>query len=228
MQREPVVEGPSSLRRRSWLVALGFFALSACDASPAVVDLEVVTGDTSDTSDAPDDLPPNDADAASPDVAACAAPTFGAASALVGLSDLDGCYVPLAGGTTLEIVHGIQGGIHVELRLAIATPQVPAAGGPSVPTVTWDVEVAHDGTTLARFAATLGTFEALGPSAQSGQSLWAWASPAFPVVFASADAALYHGLTAEVRATLDVDGRRQTLGPIPVHLADPFLSPPPR
>lgn len=226
------------MRRRSALVALGMCVVTAlgCDTGPGGRD---VTGpDEPDA--APIDTPgevavdsaPGDSGEVIEDLTAavCEAPSFGGATALVGLSDLEGCYAALEAGATLEIVHGIQGGIHVELRLAIATPDVVGSGpsAPSLPTVTWDVEVSHDGTTLARFAATLGTFEALGPSSQAGQALWAWASPTFPVVFASADASLYHGLAAEVRATLDLDGRRQTLGPIPVHLVDPALLPPPR
>lgn len=155
----------------------------------------------------------------------CVAPAM-PAEIVVGRDDDRWCFEPLAAGATLEIVHGLQGGIHVELRLALAS------SSPEPPAIAFEVEVVHRGSTLARFAASLVPLEPLGapetpvPGVGDGAS-W-WATSAFPVVFASADATLYAGLDAGVRARVTRDGRVVDLAPLSVYLEDPSLPSPPR
>jgi len=140
----------------------------------------------------------------------CPAPSLTAAVVL-GRDDVGWCFETLAADTTLTIVRGIQGGIHVELRLAVTLPEPTA----DAPPIAFEVEVVHDGTSLARFASTLVNLQSL--SAQSTT----WGTSAFPVVFASADASLYAGLHAELHAHVTLLGESIDLLPLPVYLSAP-------
>lgn len=146
------------------------------------------------------------------------------AEVVLGRDDDRWCFEPLTAGATLEIVHGLQGGIHVELRLALAS------SSPEPPAIAFEVEVVHRGSTLARFAASLVPLEPLGApeTPGEGEGAYRWATSAFPVVFASADATLYAGLDAAVRARVTRDGRVVDLAPLSVYLEDPSLASPPR
>lgn len=150
---------------------------------------------------------------------ACPVPQF-TGEAAIGRDDASWCFEPLDAGARLEIVRGLQGGIHVELRLAIASrsSEEPAAR--------FEVDLLHAGTTVARFASGVVALEPLGEAA-SNERYAIWATPAFPVVFVSADPSPYHGVGAEVRASLVVNGEVLALPSLPVQLVDPTLAMPP-
>lgn len=144
-----------------------------------------------------------------------------AADLVLGRDDARWCFEPLSDGAALEIVHGIQGGIHVELRVALR-------GGATAPTIGLEVELTHDGTALARFASTLVGLQPLGdpaiPPDVDGFAA-SWATAAFPVVFANVDASLYTGLDAAVRGRVTIDGQILDLAPLNIHLVDPTAGP---
>lgn len=131
---------------------------------------------------------------------------------VLGRDDEGWCFEPLEPDVTLTIVRGIQGGIHVEVRLAVALSE----GTDEPPPIAFEVEVVHDGTSLARFASTLVRMQSLG-----AEPATAWGTSAFPVVFASADASLYAGLHAELHAHVTLLGRSFDLSPVPVYLGAP-------
>lgn len=180
------------------------------------------------TADIPGDgtAPPILRDTSEVEVAlACPAPAF-EGEAVIGRDDEAWCFESLEAGAQLAIVHGLQGGIHVELRLAIT-----AASSGSPTTTLLEVDLVRDGTTLARFASGVVALEPIGsatPPIPGAAPRDAWASATFPVVFASADASLYHGVSAEVRARLVVSGREVVPPTVPVGLFDPARAAVPR
>ncbi len=116
------------------------------------------------------------------------------------------CFEAIAADATVQIVRGIQGGIHVEVRLGVKTSEPR-------PELSFDVEVVHDGTSLARFSAT-------GVSLQPLATLGEWATANFPVVFASVDSSIYHRLHVDLRVRATLAGV-PLLATIPILLAAP-------
>jgi len=195
-------------------------AAPGCDASPAPGELDADRLDASEVAseiEVPEDAPLV-RDTSEVEVAlACRTPEL-AAGVVVGRDDEAWCFEAIGPEAELEIVRGIQGGIHVELRLALASVS------PDAPAMSFEVELVRTGTTLARFASGLVALLPLGvpaPPTPGREGGSAWATSAFPVVFASADASLYHGLAAEIRAHVVIDGRPVDLAPIDVYLLDP-------
>ncbi|MCB9736024.1 MAG: hypothetical protein H6745_25845 [Deltaproteobacteria bacterium] len=172
-----------------------------------------------DRVDAREDAVAADVDAASADGVdtrtgpTCPAPALGAAGAAFGASDADDCFTTLAPGDDLEIVHGIQGGIHVLAR--VGAFRVAGAAR-----CAFSVELVLDGVSVARFDAGNAELVAVDPGGITG------ATPAFPLVFTSADAALYHGRDAMLRGAVTVADERHVLPAVPVHLVDPALDAP--
>lgn len=158
------------------------------------------------------DAAPDAPDTAAEDalIPACPGAELDATGLALGVSDPDGCFARLAPGETLAIVHGIQGGIHVEIRIAAHGLDVGEGR------IGFEVDLVAAGASLARFASEVGELRAL----IDGES---YATPAFPLIFPSPDATLYHGREAELRAAVTLSGQRYTLPIVPVLLEDPLL-----
>lgn len=116
------------------------------------------------------------------------------------------CFEAIAAEATVQMVRGIQGGIHVEVRLAVKTTTPH-------PEMSFEVEVVHDGTSLARFSASNVSLQPLA-------TLDEWATANFPVVFASVDSSNYHGLHVELRARATLAGV-PLMANLPIVLAAP-------
>ncbi|MCC6621405.1 MAG: hypothetical protein IT385_09120 [Deltaproteobacteria bacterium] len=141
----------------------------------------------------------------------CPADLLDGAGLALGRSDPEGCFERLVDGDALTIVHGIQGGIHVEIRIAAQGIEVGEGR------IGFEVDLVADGSSLARFASEVGELRALVDAE-------AYATPAFPLIFPSPDASLYHGREAELRAAVTLRGARQTLPTVSVVLEDPLLA----
>lgn len=169
-----------------------------------------------DTGAVATDASPLDVDVLFPDTApviVCPSVAVAPGAPTLGVDDDTFCFAALQAGSELEIVHGLQGGLHVQLRLALraATP----------PKVSFSLEILQDGTRLARYAVTEPrSLSALADNADL------FGTPSMPVVFASADATLYHGLVVEAVATVTIDGVERTAPPVTVRLVDPALASP--
>lgn len=143
----------------------------------------------------------------------CDTPDLGAGGAAFGTGDDGGCFTPLSPGAELEIVHGIQGGIHVMAAIGAFR-----AGGASQ--CAFSAELAIGDISVARFDAGHAQLRAVDPGGITG------ATPGFPLVFSSADASQYHGRDATLRGTITVAGTSHPLPPVLVHLVDPAIGGP--